>query len=57
MLGRVVTTVGGRVLIPMPKNGSVSVVAPSGASVPVTTKGNRIQAQLQPHDVYTIIVR
>lgn len=57
MLGHVVSTIGGTVSIPLPKDGGVTVVAPNGRSIPLTRAGNRVRAKLTAHDIYTITLR
>ena len=57
MLGHVVSTVGGTVLIPLPREGGVTVVGPNGRHVQLTHAGNRVRAKLSPHDIYTISLR
>ena len=56
-LGHVVSSVGGSVLIPLPRQGGVTVVGPTGQRVAVVRTGNRVQARLVAHDIYTITVR
>jgi hypothetical protein len=56
-LGHVVSSVGGSVLIPLPREGGVTLVGPTGERVPIERAGNRVKAVLAAHDVYTITVR
>lgn len=57
VLGHVVSSVGGTVLIPLPREGGVTVVGPDGRHVQLTRTGNRIRAKLSAHDIYTITLR
>ena len=57
MLGHVVSSIGGTVSIPLPKDGSVTVVAPNGRRIPLTRAGNRVRATLTAHDIYAITLR
>lgn len=56
LLGHVVSTVGGQVLIPVPQRGTVTV-AGAGHRVPVRWIGSRIRVALAAHVLYTITVR
>ena len=57
MLGHVVSSVGGTVLIPLPREGGVTVVDPNGRRIQMTRTGNRVMARLRAHDIYTITLR
>jgi hypothetical protein len=57
MLGHVVSSVGGTVLIPLPREGGVTVVGPNGQHIQMARAGNRVRAKLSAHDIYTITLR
>lgn len=57
MLGHVVSSIGGTVLIPLPRDGGVTLVGLGGQHVQMTRAGNRVRAKLTAHDIYTITLR
>lgn len=57
MLGHVVSSIGGTVSIPLPREGAATVVSPTGQHIPLTRAGNRLKAKLSAHDIYTITLR
>lgn len=55
--GRVVSTVGGAVQLPLPRAGIVTVTSSTGARVPAQRVGRQVLVHLAPHEIYTLTVR
>jgi hypothetical protein len=57
LLGHAVSSVGGLVQIPLPRQGAVAVTTASGTPVSVQLVGSRALLRLTAHSLYTITIR